>query len=549
MLFQYFVFFLLLLYPSISLKAHQESIPEEMALLYKVMFSDYPNVEAMQSHHIKLFSFDKDKLITSYFSGEFTAITEEQLHKCLRLTENPKWGNGDRSKICEYYQLHQETILDRMLRFAACHLSGVIIHGDVDQEELSQKLNRFNIHKLLESGPYKNPVLSHEAQKLIYDGLKGMKRIYDVHLHNSGYDEGNYLNPCASVRGLAGWMDYFTFMVLRYASGTKDPIGSTQEARKRIHLYVAHFPKLTAIILPIQKAILPNGQIEWSKTGNFLKNYSAWLTAESFRGNESAIVPAVSIHPFDVKWKEKLCKAYAKGIRLVKWMPPQSIPPDSEQLNDYYLLMSQLGMKLIAHTGPEHTIPTNESNKEWQDWGNPLRFRKALQCGVDVIFAHCGHRDLIPDLDHPDQPLIIGQELFLRIAREAYQKNLTGEWSGKVYGDLAAVTTHYGVEFIKGLLLNVNEEGIRYIYGSDYPYTNLIQPGKDAYDLCAKAGLLAKQKVKPLKEIREWNPLLANYIFTKNLAMTGSHGEKLSFPECTFTGEFSDGELILWNCD
>lgn len=60
-------------------------------------------------------------------------------------------------------------------------------------------------------------------------------------------------------------------------------------------------------------------------------------------------------------------------------MPPQSIPPDADQLDEYYLFMKEKGMMLIAHTGPEHTIPTNENNRDWQDWGNPLRFRKALQ--------------------------------------------------------------------------------------------------------------------------------------------------------------------------
>lgn len=528
-----------------------EIIPSEnLDLLYKTLFSDYPALEEFYTERKNepfstVVSVAKDQLIKAYFSGEFTMISQEQFQKCLFLTENPKWSGGDFSKVDEYYNHHKETKLDSLLRFAATHILGVIIHGNINQEELGKKLNRFDIRKLLNEGPYDQAILSYEAQKLIYDSLQDVSRVYDVHLHNLGYDEGNYLNPAASVRGLSSWIDYFTFMVLRYASGTSDPIGSTQEARKRIHLYVNHFPKLTAFILPIQKAISSDGQVNWEKTGNFLKNYSALVTANSFIGQDSTIVSAVSVHPFDDRWREKLQKAHFQGIRLVKWMPPQSIPPDVEQLNDYYREMKRLGMTLIAHSGPEHTIPTNDSNKEWEDWGNPLRFRKALQLGVDVILAHCGHKHNIPDLDQPDHPLVSGQELFFRIAREAHQKNHTGEWTGKVYGDLAAVTTHYGVDFIKGLLLHANEDGIRYIYGSDYPHTNLIQPKKDAYDLCSRAGLLEPYKVKPLKEIREWNPLLANYVFTRNLEMKGPFGEILKFPISTFTGEFKDGELFI----
>lgn len=338
-------------------------------------------------------------------------------------------------------------------------------------------------------------------------------------------------------------MDYFTFTVLRYASGMSSPIGSTHEARKRIHLYAAHFPKLVGFILPIHKPIFPNGQIDWEKTGNYLSNFSAWLTATSFIGNASTLRSAVSIHPFDLEWEEKLQKAHQRGIRLVKWMPPQSIPPDSERLDIFYLKMKDLGMTLIAHPGHEHTIPTYEG---WQDWGNPLKFRRALQKGVNVVFAHCGHHDLIPDLDDPEHSLVSGLSLFLRIALEAYAKNLTGEWQGRAYGDLAEVTTHFGANFIKELLMYAQEEGVRLIYGSDYPYTNLIKPKADAYKICCEAGLLDHHKVKALKEIRSWNPLLANYVFTRNLEVVTDNGRKFSFPKCTFNGEFEDGELVLW---
>ncbi len=471
-------------------------------------------------------------------------ISEEQMGKSEALTKNPKWAQGDPKKVHQYYAAHQEGHLDRLLGFIACRL-GVIIHGDVNQDQLAQNLKRFDIRKLLQEGPYQNPTLSIGAQQLIFDSLHQMSQVYDIHLHNLGYDEGNYLNPKAAALGIASWEDYFTFLVLRYANGMSSPIGSTHEARKRIHLYTEHFPKLCGIVLPIHKAILPDRTVDWDNTGNFLKNRSALLTATSFHHADSELLPAVSVHPFDSRWQEKLLKAHAKGIRLVKWMPPQSIPPDSPLIDDYYIALKELGMVLIAHAGPEHAIPTDEGNTQWIDWGNPLRFRKPLQMGVNVILAHCGHKDMIPDLDHPDQVKVPGYQLFLRLAREAHLKNQSGEWQGKLYGDLAAVTTHYGPDFIKELLLHANEEGIRLIYGSDYPYTNLVKPRKDAYDICAQAGLLHVEQVQPLKEIRNWNPLLANYVFTKQLELCLPNGDKLKFPDSTFTGKFQDAELIL----
>jgi hypothetical protein len=82
------------------------------------------------------------------------------------------------------------------------------------------------------------------------------------------------------------------------------------------------------------------------------------------------------------------------------------------------------------------------------------------------------------------------------------------------------------------------------VYGSDYPFTNLVQPSHDAYDQCAQAGLIEEAKVNPLKEIRNWNPLLANYVFARNLAIETQEGS-ITFPEETFSGEmFEQGMLF-----
>lgn len=499
-------------------------------------------LSAKQDHKAEMAAYEKEALaIKDLFKNETKTPSG------LKKSHYP-FSKSDPRKSPEYLAACQESRLDRFLGDIACRL-GIIVHGNVNQTQLADKLKSFDIHKLLAKGPYKSPALSLKAQQLIYNTLHDLPKIYDIHLHNLGYDEGCFVNPKAAAQGIAPWMDYFTFMVLRYASGMSGPEGSTQEARKRIHLYAEHFPKLQGIVLPIHKAIRPDGTVDWNNTGSHLSDKAALKTAVTFTSTDSEIFPAVSVHPFDPQWAEKLLKARIKGICLVKWMPPQSIQPDSELLNSYYALMHQLGMTLIAHAGPEHTIPTNEDNKEWVDWGNPLRFRKPLQFGVNVILAHCGHHDDIPDLDDPNHPEVPGYKLFLRLAREAHKKNQTGEWKGKVYGDLAAVTTHYGPDFVKELLLCANEDGIRLIYGSDYPFTNLIKPRNDAFDTCSSFGLLSAEKVTPLKEIRAWNPLLANMIFTRNLELKSDSGKMLRFPDCTFTGEFQDAPINLIDRD
>src|SRR2546421_737527 len=102
----------------------------------------------------------------------------------------------------------------------------------------------------------------------------------------------------------------------------------------------------------------------------------------------------------------------------------------------------------------------------------------------------------------------------------------------------------WSMQFLQMMTMQ-NGQITEILYGSDFPYTNLIKPRNDAYEICAQSGLLDPEKVDPLKEIRAWNPLLANYIFTKNLELETENGEKLRFPNATFTGEFKDTNLIL----
>ncbi|MBA3720932.1 MAG: amidohydrolase family protein [Parachlamydiaceae bacterium] len=476
-------------------------------------------------------------------SGLFSGNSKDQFFK-NPITSLPIWAEGDVDKYYAYYAYHEVTRLDRLILNIANYF-GIIIHGKKTQIELDSHLKCFDIQKLLIEGPYENPILSTTAQMLIYDNLNDIEKVYDIHLHNLGFDEDNFLNPKASAFGVATHLDYIKFSLLRYACGITSPQGSTNEARKRLYLYASHFPKLIGVVLPFHKAILGDGKVDWDNTGSYISNHTVLKTAGRFESLSSELLPATSIHPLDPQWREKLFRAHAKGIRLVKWVPPQSIKPDTPLFDNFYRMMKQLDMTLIAHVGPEHTIPTTESTRIWVDWGNPLRFRKPLKLGVNVILSHCGHKDLIPDLDHPQRILVPGYQLYIRLAREAHQKNLKGEWKGKLYGDLAAVTTHYGPEFIRELLLLANEDGFRLIYGSDYPYTNLIKPRNDAYTTCSKAGLVDPRYVKPLQEIREWNPLLANYIFTRVLEFQRIDGEKIRFPKSIFNGEYEGAKLKL----
>jgi hypothetical protein len=87
------------------------------------------------THFIEQCGFSADDLPLLDLS-ETTCLSEEQISKTAQLTDNPKWAQGDREKVNEYYSLHQEGRLDRLLGYIASRM-GVIVHGDVNQEQLA----------------------------------------------------------------------------------------------------------------------------------------------------------------------------------------------------------------------------------------------------------------------------------------------------------------------------------------------------------------------------------------------------------------------------
>ncbi|MFX5498339.1 hypothetical protein ABTD99_19505, partial [Acinetobacter baumannii] len=87
-------------------------------------------------------------------------------------------------------------------------LFGIIVHQSVDEDQLKENLEEYDIQALLSDGPYESAILSLQAQALIKESLESFPRVIDIHLHNLGYDEGNYLNPSISSEG--SWMDFFT---------------------------------------------------------------------------------------------------------------------------------------------------------------------------------------------------------------------------------------------------------------------------------------------------------------------------------------------------
>lgn len=95
------------------------------------------------------------------------------------------------------------------------------------------------------------------------------------------------------------------------------------------------------------------------------------------------------------------------------------ITPDSPLCDRFYEALVKYDIPLLTHVGAEHAVkvPGGQRNE------NPLLFRRALDHGVRVIFAHCATLGESIDLDKGKnaQP-VANLDLFARMMAEKNMK-------------------------------------------------------------------------------------------------------------------------------
>ncbi len=217
-----------------------------------------------------------------------------------------------------------------------------------------------------------------------------------------------------------------------------------------------------------------------------------------------------SVHPYRADAIEALELAARGGARAIKWLPPaQGMDPADARCDRFYETLARLRLPLLSHAGDELAV----HGGEMQDYGNPLRLRRALDHGVRVIVAHCASLGDGIDLDRgPNAPAVSNFSLFARLMGEArYEKNL--------YGDLAAVGQLLRAGKPLRVLLQRRDWQSRLLYGSDYPLPG-VQPIFSPRGL-ASDGFLSDEQAEFLVELRRYNPLLFDFALKRLLAMDG----------------------------
>ena len=225
-----------------------------------------------------------------------------------------------------------------------------------------------------------------------------------------------------------------------------------------------------------------------------------------------------SIHPYAGNSLERFEQAKRDGARGIKWLPSaMNIDPASPRCDRFYEALSKSGLPLISHAGLERAVTV----RDIQDYGNPLRLRRALDAGVRVVIAHCASMGQDRDLDKGENgPYVDSFLLFSRLFEEKrYEKNL--------FGDISAITqvNRAGPSLAK--VIEREEWHARLLNGSDYPLPGVMPIF--SVDYLVSLGLIEENFSPILKEIRAHNPLLFDFVLKRHLRSNGKALSKSVF--------------------
>lgn len=217
-----------------------------------------------------------------------------------------------------------------------------------------------------------------------------------------------------------------------------------------------------------------------------------------------------SIHPYREDALDRLREAVAHGARAVKWLPSAMlIDPASPRCDAFYAALAAADVPLITHAGAEAAVHSPDG----QHYGNPLRLRRALEHGVRVVVAHCASHGRDIDLDAgPDGPERTSFELFARLMDEPRHAE-------RLHADVSAIAQRNRESAVIATILDRTDWHPRLLNGSDYPLPGILP--LYSIDGLIAAGLLDPRVGPVVKEIREHNPILFDFVLKRHLRHDG----------------------------
>jgi mannonate dehydratase len=362
---------------------------------------------------------------------------------------------------------------------------------------------RFLVPRLMRSRAPREPDAATAAfVERCFEGIVRSKA-WDTHVHLIGLGAGGTgcsVNP--EMLDHLHPVKRFQFDVYMSGAGITDPATADADYVGRLlTLQRSRNPQGKLLLLAFDHYVSEDGTERPDLSPVYTPNDYAQRIADKHEGFEAC----ASIHPHRTDCVDRLDEVVASGARAIKWIPnAMGIDPASSRCDPFYRRMADLRLPLLTHGGKEYAVDASHH----QEWGNPLRLRRALDAGVRVIVAHCASMGSFRDLDSGGEREVTSFDLFMRLFTDPqYEANLLADIS-----TLAHV--HRGPRPLKELLKAPELHG-RLLYGSDYPLPALrflIVPGK-----LQLAGLLDDDDRRYCDRLFDVNPLLFDFAVARSL--------------------------------
>lgn len=326
----------------------------------------------------------------------------------------------------------------------------------------------------------------------------------DYHNHIVGLGKGGtgaYVNP--SMQSFLEPVKYLQFSVYKSSSGITDIENADAQYVDRLVRLIRGIPNRGKFhILAFDKSYSENGNPIEEKTEFYTPNRYVMDLAAKY---PDIFVPTISVHPYRKDAVERLDYWASRGVKLIKWLPnTMAIDASSPILDSYYDAVKRNNMVIHTHVGAEYAVEAGEDQK----YGNPLRFRRALDRGVKVIMAHVASLGMGIDLDDPEEREVANFDLFLRLMGEE-------KYEGLLYGEISTITQANRLPLPLATIIERRDLHARLVNGSDYPLpaVNVLFRTSDL----VSAGFITARERLLLNEIYDINPLLFDFVLKRTL--------------------------------
>ncbi|MEO7729090.1 MAG: hypothetical protein ABIS45_17705 [Burkholderiales bacterium] len=347
---------------------------------------------------------------------------------------------------------------------------------------------------------------AHELVQAAWDGVDPAQ-VWDCHTHLVGTGDsssGAWINP-AMLSPLHPVQYAQRLFYLNAACTSSGSVDESYVARLR-QLMQDMRPGAKVLLLAFDRAYRVEGALSLAGSTFYMPDSHAQRVAQAF---PQYFEWAASIHPYRNDAVAALEQAKRSGARAIKWLPgAMGIDPALPRCDAFYAAMARLNVPLLTHAGMEGAVSADQ-----QDFGNPLKLRRALDHGVRVVVAHCASMGTDRDLDRgANAPLSDSFALFTRLMDDA-------RYTGRVFGDISAMTQLNRAGPALASVIERGEWHARLLNGSDYPLPGIMP--LYSVDYMVEHDFIDAAAAPVLTAIRRHNPLLFDFVLKRNLHANG----------------------------